>query len=311
MNILKTPATAFLFLYLLMTGCIDDDMSECGVSLHYQYTRNVDGVDKFPSEVKKVNLYIFDAGGIFLDEYQVDEKQLSGSNNTVKLNLPPGKYNLVAWGNLCNDYELPVFEKGKTTMTEAVLSLKRAANTVTNHPEHLFFGSLSEVDILPALWKNQVMTIDMMKDTKKIRVIAKGLSREELSKSGFSCRISSVNGDYRFDNSIKSSDTLLYIPNSSVDEQHGYLVSDFVIMRELNDASTQSRLIITYHNPSGGPDVEIKNISLTELLLSNSKTKDLDIEDYFEIELTLDFTSGSATITIKGWGRIDFDNVVG
>jgi hypothetical protein len=304
MNLLKTPAVAFFLLCMFMTGCINDDLSECGVSLHYLYTRNVDGVDKFTPEVKKVNLYIFDSDGVFLDEYQADERQLHGSNNTVKLNLPPGKYNLVTWGNLYADYELPVFEKGKTMMTEAVLSLRRTANTVTSQPGHLFFGSLSEVEIMPGLWKNQVIAMDMMKDTKKIRITAKGLSREELAAKGFSCRITSVNGDYKFDNSVGSSDTLLYIPASSVDEQ-GRMISDFVIMRDLNDASTRSRLIFTYHNPHGGPDVEIKNVSLTELLLSLSKTKDLDIEDYFEIELTLDFTSAGATITIKGWGVID------
>jgi hypothetical protein len=292
-----------------MQGCIGDDLTECGVSLRYQYTRNVDGTDKLASEIKKVNLYVFDSAGIFLDEYITDAKYLNGMN-MVKLNLPPGKYSFVAWGNLGSDYELPAFEKGKTTIDQATLSLKRIGKTVSNHPEALFFGSLSQTDILPALWKNQVLTINMTKDTNKIRIIAKGLSAQDLAQKNFSCRIVSANGDYKFDNSLNGSEKLEYIPKLSIDEL-GQMISDFVIMRELKDGSTQSRLIFTYHSPDGGPDKEISNINLTELLLSQSKTKDLDIDDYFEIELTLNFTNGNATIHIKGWSTIDTGNPVG
>ncbi|MDR1344471.1 MAG: FimB/Mfa2 family fimbrial subunit [Tannerellaceae bacterium] len=300
---------AFFFLCLMMPGCIEDDLTECGVSLRFQYTRNVDGVDKLASEIKKINIYIFDSAGIFIDEYILDANQLKGENR-IKLNLPPGKYSFVAWGNLGTDYELPVFQKGKTTINQATLSLKRIEKTISNHPGSLFFGSLPQADILPALWKNQVLTIDMTKDTNKIRIIAKGLSAQDLARNSFSCRIVSANGDYKFDNSLNSSEKIMYIPKSSIDEL-SRMISDFVIMRELKDGSTQSRLIITYSSPNGEPAKEICNINLTELLLSQSKTKDLDIEDYYEIELAFDFTSGSATIHIKGWETIDTGNNVG
>jgi hypothetical protein len=294
---------------LLTPGCVMDDLSECGASIQFRYTRNIDGIDKFNPNIQKVNLFIFDSGGLFLDEYEMDEKQL-GRNHLMHLNLFPGTYDFVAWGNLGKDYERPVFVKGKTSVKDAVISLKRTEKKVTKHPGDLYFGSLPRIEILPDLQRTQVLTIDMIKDTKKIKIIAKGLPKEDIAKEMFVCRISSINGDYKFDNSINGSDRLLYIPQSSVDEQ-GQFVSEFGIMRDLKDGSTQSRLIFTYYDPDDKSEKELLNANLTEILLANMKSQDLDIEDSFEIELVFEFTNGSAKIYIKGWDSIDTGHVIG
>jgi hypothetical protein len=309
-NILKNGAIAFLpaLFGWLMQGCLAEDLSECGASIHFQYTKNVDGIDKFASEIKKINLYVFDAEGLFLGEYTADEKLLSGSP-ALYLPIPPGTYTLVAWGNLCKDYELPTFEKRKTTLREAFLSLKRSEKTVSNHPGSLFFGALPQVEVKAATQKKQRLTIDMMKDTKRIRVVTKGLPSREMAQNKYGCSITSVNGDYRFDNSISGTECLLYLPQSSVDER-GALVSEFVVMRELNNGSTQSKLTFTYRSPDGSSVKELFSAKLTDILLSLSKTKNLDLEDYFEIEMTLDYTNGGATVHIKGWDTVDTGNGV-
>ncbi|MDR1918328.1 MAG: FimB/Mfa2 family fimbrial subunit [Tannerellaceae bacterium] len=297
------------FLLLLMQGCVMDDLSECGVSIHYQYTKNTDCVDKFLTEVKKVSLFVFDAQGLFLNEYTAETEQLNGGN-LMYLNIPPGTYTLVAWGNLGDDYELPAFEKGKTKLKDARLSLKRSDNKCSRPPGSLFFGALPQIKILPALQKKQILTIDMMKDTKQIRVITKGLSAQEIAQQKYNCSIASANGDYRFDNTIASSERLYYIPQSSVNAQ-GDWISDFVVMRELNDGSTQSKLSVNIHNPEGKAGKELFRVDLPPLLLARSKSKNLDIEDAFEIEITLDFTNGSASVHIKGWSTIETGNPIG
>jgi hypothetical protein len=286
-----------------------DDLSECGASIQFRYTRNIDGIDKFTPNIQKVNLFIFDSDGLFLDEYEMSEEQL-GNNHLMHLNLFPGTYDIVAWGNLGDDYERPVFVKGETSINEAIISLKRTEKKVTKHPGDLFFGSLPRIEIQPDLQRRQLLAIDMIKDTKKIKIIAKGLPAEDIAKEKFACRISSVNGDYKFDNSINGSDHLLYIPQSSVDEQ-GQLTFEFGIMRDLKDGSTQSRLIFTYYDPDNKSEKELLNANLTEILLANMKSQDLDIEDYFEIELVFEFTNGNTKIDIKGWDPVDTGSVIG
>jgi hypothetical protein len=312
LNLLKTGSMSFcpILLLLLMQACIKDDLSECGVTVRYQYTQNIEGVDKFASEIKKINLFVFDSDGLFLTEYTADEKELNYTHAT-NLNIPPGTYDLVCWGNLSDDFDFqqPLFEKGKTSIKEAILSLKRANNIVQNPPQPLFFGSLTQIQIQPALQRKQILTIDMMKDTKKIRIIAKGFPEQEIAENQFECHITSINGDYKFDNSINGNEKLRYVPQTSVNEEK-QLLFDFVTMRELNDGSTQSKLIFTYH-PLNKEKEELFSANLSEILLSVSKTKNLDIEDSFEIEISLDYTNGSATVRIKGWETIDTGHIIG
>ncbi|MDR2810634.1 MAG: FimB/Mfa2 family fimbrial subunit [Tannerellaceae bacterium] len=310
LNLLKTVGVPFwpVLLLLLMSACVKDDLSECGVTIRYQYTRNIEGVDKFISEIKKINLFVFDSNGLFLTEYTANEKELN-NGQAMHLNIPPGTYDLVCWGNLGDDYQLPAFERGKTSVKEVMLSLKRTKNTVVNPPQSLFFGSLSQIQILPDIRRKQILTIDMIKDTKKIRIITKQLPPQEIAGNQFDCRIISVNGDYKFDNSIAGNESLWYVPQTSVNEEK-QLLFDFVTMRELKDGSTRSKLIFTYR-PIGKEEEELFSADLTEILLSVSKTKDLDIEDYFEIEMSLDYTNGSTTIQIKGWETIDTGYVIG
>jgi hypothetical protein len=311
LNLLKTGVISFgsIFLLPLMQACVMDDLSECGVTVYYRYTRNMEGVDKFASEVKKINLFVFDAEGLFLTEYTATEKEL-GNSQAMYLNIPPGTYDFISWGNLDEDYQLPVFEKGKTSLQEAILSLKRTEKTVSKYPHSLFFGGLQKVQVLPALQKKQILTVDMMKNTKRIKVIAKGLPSQEIAEHLFDCRITSANGDYKFDNSIAGDESLRYVPQTSVGED-GQLLFDFVTLRELKDGSTHSKLIFTYKRQQSNTEVELFNVNLAELLLSVSKTKDLDIEDYFEIEILLNYTNGSATIQIEGWESIETGNVMG
>ena len=107
----------------------------------------------------------------------------------------------------------------------------------------------------------------------------------------------SKNGDYKFENNdIASNDRLYYIQNSGFDTSSN-LVSDFLIMREMNDKSTDSRLIITHTDSL--TTRELLNEDLVELLIPASITKDLDIDDTFDV--VVEFISGQIYISVNGW----------
>jgi hypothetical protein len=306
-------------LLLLMQGCVTDDLSICGVSVHFSYTKNLDGVDKFSSSINKINLYVFDTEGYFVQEYAVAKDSLP-QDFTIYVNLTHGTYDLVAWGNLGDDYEIrSTFEKGVTRMDDLQLSLKRQpGDTVTNLPHPLYHGGLFRTQILATdLQVNQSMTIDMMKDTKEIKVIAKGLAVSKETKSAgtaYDCAITSRNGDYRFDNSITGDARLQYIPQAEVDDEN-CLVSDFVIMREFNTSGiTDSRLIINRLATSSTEASVLLNEDLRPYLLaaqtgdylaaklgSLSDPADLDIWDKFTITLFFDETMGTVSVAIDDW----------
>jgi hypothetical protein len=290
---------------LLTQGCVADDLSVCGISMYFKYTRNIDGIDKFSSSINKINLYVFDADGLFIEEYSEERDSLPPSFS-IFLNLTPGVYDFIAWGNLGDDYEYPVFEKGVTRLSEVQLSLRRdPENTVNNLPAPLYHGGIYRREIIATeLQVSQTLSIDMIKDTKEIKVTASGLAMQDPTKASdleYGCAITSINGDYRFDNSITGDARLQYIPQETVGTEH-QLISDFVIMRELSDRSTASRLIVNRNSADdGGPAEELINVDLVPILLALAQEQDLDLVDRFNIELFFDFTHATVSINLPGW----------
>jgi hypothetical protein len=292
-------------------GCVEDDLSICGISVHLRYTRNVDGVDKFSSSVRKINLFVFDSQGILMDEYATEGDSLP-QDYTLYVNLEPGTYDLVAWGNLGEDYQLsPMPQIGLTHIDDLQLSLKREPGDIVNKlPEALYHGGLFRVEILSTdLQVNQTKVIDMMKDTKEIKVIASGLAiPTKAAGTAYDCTISSRNGDYRFDNSITGDAARLqYIPQATVDDENR-LVSDFVIMREFNidgTTATASRLTFTRDASISGEAAKLIDVDLRPYLLAATgdpaNPADLDVWEKFQIELIFDETTGTVSISVNGW----------
>lgn len=301
--IYKGKAFLCLAVILFLTqGCVEDDLSSCGVTVKFTYTKNIEGIDKFDEEVENINLYLFDSKGVFVGEYK-------GYNNAIALNIFEGTYSLVAWGNICEDFELPSFVQGSTTLDDAVLSLSRTDSIIANKPARLFHGAIYNVKIEPTLQTDQTFTIDMMRDTKDITVTTIGLPVSTKSPGSdrtynYACTITSINGDYNFDNTIAGSDRLHYIPTESIgysedEEERLKLYANFITMRELNDGSTRSKLILTRNE--GEIDRVIYEADLVNLLLGPSITNNLDIEHDFTIDLEFDETNGTVTVTVNGW----------
>jgi hypothetical protein len=301
---------SFTFISLLSVclsfqGCIEDDLSVCGANLRFAYTQNVEGVDKFDASIKQVNLFVFDSSDRFIGEYKVENV------NNIDLNLMPGTYSLIAWGNLDEDYSLTPMVVGETTLNEAVLSLIRANDTISVSPTDLYYGGMVNVDILPKTQRDQSLTIDMMKNTKTFTVTSIGLPIDtRSSEDEFVCQIISTNGDYNFrDNSIAGDDRLHYMQDSEITED-ALLRSRFVTLRELEDKSTDSRLVVTHWEAELNSTREVYNESLVDLILPAviANNRNLNVVDTFNIQL--DFTGGRIAVTVNGWTSIDTDRPI-
>ena len=297
-NKIQVKAIGLLLLFIVpLQGCLEDDLSVCGVSVDFIFTKNVEGVDKFPTNVNKINLYIYDSQGNFVGEYSEEGRRLH--SGPMKLNLMEGRYSLVAWGNLCDDYQLADMEK----LNNANLSLIRANDTIKNRPVDLYHGMLYQIEVKPEIQNNQLFTIELTKNTNKVVVTTTGMPYSEHSKTSYDCLIVSRNGDYKFDNSITGFDRLHYIPESFINDDEEK-VSDFVIMRELNDKTITNSQLLVIRITEGEEPVVLVRTSLTDLLIPISITGDLDIDDYFEIEIEITETNGTASIFINGWDAL-------
>lgn len=312
---------ALSLLAFLFPGCIADDLSHCGVSIQYRYIMNVEGTDQFATSVDKITLFVFDREGLYMGSHTDEGDILSGSNYRMNVSLKPGEYTLVAWGNLAPEYELTSFTVGETSVDDIILALSAKDGRVEEHPTHLFFGR-EEIEIIHDDTGRTNVLVDMMKDTNTIRVTISGLPIEGhyADENGrvtadmpYECIITSMNRSYKFDNTIAGDDRLTYIPSNRANTEEQTLTSGFVTMRELNDGSTGSRLVIRNNNimTKAGMPEELLDADLTKLLLPASITGDLDIDDEFSLEVVFDYTNGTAVITINGWTYSNGEWVIG
>jgi hypothetical protein len=146
-----------------------------------------------------------------------------------------------------------------------------------------------------------VHTVDLIKNTKKITVIASGLSGAESDGAQFDCRITSRNAGLRFlDNGISENTKVTYVPHDYKEQDKR--ISEFMVIREIQDKSTESRLIYTMTDHTG--ERTLLDESLVDMLLAYlvNRMWDLNIEDEFVIQV--EFSVGNhvtASITINGW----------
>jgi len=297
-NIIKKALTV-LFIAVLSANCkkVKENFDDCGVILRFTYFKNTDNIDKFPSEVNKITIFVFDQAGNLVAQYE--EKGPFGATYSKRLNnLPAGNYSFVVWGDLSDNTTLS--NTGAGRLQDRGVELKRTGIDIATKPEPLFWGKVDNVNVKNTL--NQVVTIDMMKNTKSVTAIFNGLP---ISKEGeFVCTIVAANGEYTFDNLPPAMATLLtYMPQTKVDVAGNKMTSDFVTMRLFEDYLCKSRIILTYYPLDGSAPKELMNISLIDAIKMQYSDRVVDFvkEDKFVLVFNVDYAFGNFSITINGW----------
>lgn len=308
--------SSFLF---LTQGCLNDDLSVCGVRLSFNYTDTPGGDNKFTSDVRKANVYIFDAAtGVFVDEYSATFEQLV-DGHILPVNLAVGTYDFITWGNIGDEFEKTTLIPGQSTFAEARLKLNALDNIVREYPDSMYYGAMRGIKVeAKDLVSNREIDLHLTKNNKKINVTTRGLydedsTIEDPSNPSFYCLITSKNGTYKFDN-YPTGEQYKYITRDSIarneeDNTDITLRSNFVVLREFSDNSlTDSRLKIIHSNGNtrqegGAVEEEFLDVSLTQCLNTVAVEVGAAIEDIeeFDIEIVISETNGSFSITVNDW----------
>lgn len=208
-----------------------DDEGDCEVvhKIRFVYNLNLKWADAFPSEVNSVNLYVFDADGVFVKEYLGRGEALSSPDYTITLDLPVGDYKFVAWCGLENDgvemesFTVPQPVAGVSRIEELTCALNtkqemlRAAHkeTLEYSDECLHFmyhGSL-DVNIEDNHdGKEYIYTMYLTKDTNHVRIILQELSGEGMDKDDYEFTIEDANGFMEYNNELRDGNVITYKP---------------------------------------------------------------------------------------------------
>ena len=298
------------FCIALISGCLKEDLSNCR-KLHYltfEYTKNKQGTDLFSSQVKALDVYVFDKDGKYIKYFSDKGAHFSSSSYSIPIDIPDGEYTFVVWGDVEEAYYISdqsdinagqQLQTGLSSFNNSRLSLKAGQE----YPEDLFFGIAKQVHINSN--KSNNTHIQLIKNTNTLHITVNGIQniRRSTSSSSFDLICYLANGELKFDNSISLPERLFqYIPVKR-DENEDTLTYKVKTLRLLTDMKSQ----LILQNKTTGEDIFNENI-IHLLLLSPdiNNNDDLDTNDEYNINLSVN-TNQSITISVNGYVVINSD----
>lgn len=319
----------------VLTACDDaiyDDEGNCSsiYKVGFTYDKNMKFADAFASEVKSVTLYAFDTGGRFVRSFNSSVAAMASNGYQMDVDLDPGQYKLIAWGGLndgMNSFSVPTLSPGDP-MTALTNTVRREAGVV-KEIDQLYYGA-ADVSFPDEEGVHSV-TVPLMKDTNRIKIILQSLSGTILDVEDFKFYITSEDGKMNFDNSLMSDEVLTYQPyfmqagsaeviTRAEEEGEGEVQQLGMVMAELNTARLvkdwQTRTWLHITNAEGKNIITVPLIDMFLLIKGKygqnmSDQEFLDRQDDFNMTFFLyDSYSGegepehewmSSEIIINSW----------
>lgn len=293
----RTIRPCFFLFFLLLCSCISDDYDRCrGIRLSLSYPS--DGY-----RCEKIDIFVFDDHGNLHSSYEKTGRQVR-PGVTYLLQVPPGRYTVVAWGDVQGNY---FFTRKEAFPAETrqlppgsdlerlrmLVALDKSPGTLSRPLGPVFHSSEHHIDLQEG--EVSLVELSLVKNTNEIRVKTTGLP-PGVSYANLDVGIRSRNWQYHFDNSIpKGVEEVTYEPYRRGVEKEASIVSLSVL--RLVEGGTP-----VFYIKDGDTGDVLYQRNLISLLLNLPYT-DLDKEDYFNIEL--DFEGPTIAIKINGWEIID------
>lgn len=299
-------------LTILLQSCIKEDLSTCNseLLLRFRYTLNDQHLNLFGSVVHQVTIYVFDSNGKYVERFSEQGTKLT-NDYVMHVPLPEGKYQVVVYGGDFTTYSVgelnnqthilnQTLRPGVTDIKDFRIELKNTAGAdkylyPTGTPDDLYAGLT--VDAVSAPQNQTVTDVELMKDTKNIKVKITGT---DVVGAPLDVYITALNGRYKYDNSIDlNHGTFKYTPiNSSV--QTNYTEVDLKMMRLLLG---QSPMLVIQNSVT--KEVIYNKNMIDQILQTHKYTtqEDFDREDEFVFEITLPPKGNHVgiSVSINGW----------
>ncbi|MDH6343834.1 hypothetical protein M2480_002187 [Parabacteroides sp. PFB2-12] len=274
---------ALLALALLPVSCIEEDLPSCRLYLAFTYDYNMLYADAFHTQVDKVDLYVFDEAGRFLFQQSDEGAALATGDYRMALAIRPGDYKVMAWGGARDSYNRPEMVAGQSTLTDMELFVKREASRVIDKElEPLWYGEIRDIHFTGKA--HQTDTVNLIKDTNKVRFVFNGVTPEwKINVADYTYELIESNGYLNYDNTLREDETLSYRPYFMEAIDNGGMV-ELNTLRLMADRKT--RFIVTHKNTGK----VVFDINLTQFLLWTAmeqprmgKQEYLDREDEYKI----------------------------
>ncbi|MBD5190251.1 MAG: FimB/Mfa2 family fimbrial subunit [Bacteroidales bacterium] len=210
--------TAIALVSLTSCGMMTEDEPDCNpyYKVRFRFDMNMLYADAFSTQVKEVDLYVYDTDGKLVWQGHEDGAVLAEEGYLMDLPVAPGTYDLVAWCRnrhenaadfRMDDHPSPGQKEGLRVTMDREYDGETAHSTTDLHA--LFHGKIDNVE-LPDKWGTHIVTVPLIKDTNSIRIMLVHLSGSEIKASDFDFKITDSNGRLDHDNTIMEDEIIEY-----------------------------------------------------------------------------------------------------
>lgn len=305
-----------------LTSCIDQDLSNCPkgvpITIKFEYSYNESGDNLILTDVTRMDLYAFDQNGMLVAHQRAED---AAFKDEMTIELAPGKYSFVAWGGEVNsDSYKTNTTVGTTAYEQARLQLECVDGSPKSpKPYNLFFGSLGVTDVSKS---TNTATISLVKNTKNITVVAKGLdlrlptppaSGDNNALDQFTVQITGDNAYYKFDDSFDVSNTalsnVLYAPYMRTATSKE-ITTDFRVMRLARQqaqtrAVTDNVIKLQIYDKLNAQMISeydlIDEIIAQHPLINTNPNAELDKYSDYKIEVVFSYNGTNVYVEVNNW----------
>lgn len=200
-------------------GLINDDLDPCpqGVVLRFVYDYNMEFANAFPSQVDCLTVLVYDEQGNYVTQRTVSNRaDLADENWRMTIDLPEGRYRLVAYGGMACDKSSFHFVESPAEGTslsnlKVALDPSELTSPVGQDLHDLFYGNL-DVEVKQGALDYAYYTLPMMKDTNSLRLILQELNGEPVDNRNFEFSIVDDNTLMAWNNAVIPTSPVTYFP---------------------------------------------------------------------------------------------------
>jgi len=256
---------------------IHEDIPVCELNVRFKYDYNMLSADAFHSQVNKVELYVFDKEGLFLFKQMEEGATLATGDYRMKLDVPFGQYKLMAWAGARNSYDITELTPGISHITDLTLKLKRNSSLIINEEiDPLWYGEVIDINYVGT--KDQTETINLIKDTNKIRFVFQGYTSDwTINVNDYTYEIRDSNGFLNYDNSLLQDDSLSYQPYYMEQKNESAVIIEMNTMRLM--AGRGNRFVVT-EKSTGKITFDINLIDF--LAMTEMEGHKWSLQEYFD-----------------------------
>ena len=202
-----------------LTGCVTEDFEECPneYELKLVFDRNMLFADAFASQVKSVDIKVFDSDtGQEVYAFCDQGAALASADYRVPLPIPPGSYDILCWAGMAEGNSFGYADPAADILEHQSVILNTQNGTSDRRLNNLYHGLARNVTFTDnnTIGSTQVQTatVSLTKDTNRIYVMLHNLDGTELQESNFEFYISSDNAEMAYDNSLDAKRKVTYQP---------------------------------------------------------------------------------------------------